>query len=184
MDGTLQAAGATQATITGSAGVNTVLVNAGATLSASGDLGDGNDVVTLAGTLDTGAGSLNLGAGDDALTLNDGAVISGAGVDAGAADDERRSDPEQRRRADLRWRGDRRIRNADQAEQRHCHDDGQPELQRRHDDQRRTLDIDGTLQTPTLALADGTTLNVDGTVQAAGATQAAITGSSAPTRSL
>ena len=84
VDGTLEAAAATAATLTGSAGVNTVLVNTGATLRANGDLGDGNDVVTLAGTLDTGAAALALGSGDDTLTLNDGAAIAGNGIDAGA----------------------------------------------------------------------------------------------------
>src|SRR5690606_41114768 len=57
-------------------------VNAGGTLRASGDLGDGNDTFTLAGTLATGGAALNLGDGNDVFTLNDGGVITGSGVDA------------------------------------------------------------------------------------------------------
>src|SRR5690606_5048959 len=56
---------------------------AGATLVAGGDLGDGNDDVDLAGTLDTGVAGLALSAGDDTLTLHDGASLDGTGVDAG-----------------------------------------------------------------------------------------------------
>jgi fibronectin-binding autotransporter adhesin len=86
VDGTVQAAGATQAAITGSAGVNTVTVGAGGTLLATGDLGDGADLLNVAGTLDTGPGSFDLGLGDDTLTLHDGTtilgtVVGGAGID-------------------------------------------------------------------------------------------------------
>src|SRR5690606_10195680 len=73
------------ATFSGDAGASTINVNSGGTLRAIGDLGGGSDSFNLAGTLDTGGDVLNLGAGDDSFTLNDGAVIAGAGIDAGSA---------------------------------------------------------------------------------------------------
>ena len=76
--GTLEAAGATTTAITGSTAVNTVRVGSGATLRATGDLGAGNDVLDLAGVLNTGAGTLTLGANDDTFVLRDGASILGA----------------------------------------------------------------------------------------------------------
>ena len=88
VDGTVQAVGATQAVITGSTGVNTVTVSAGATLLATGDLGDGNDVLDVAGTLDAAGGSFLLGAGDDSLVIHDGTDIV-ATVDGGAGFDTR-----------------------------------------------------------------------------------------------
>src|SRR3546814_16994139 len=57
------------------------------TLRASGDLGDGSDALTLAGTLATEGAALNLGDGDDVFTLNDGGLITGSGVNAGAGTD-------------------------------------------------------------------------------------------------
>ncbi|MBZ9921685.1 autotransporter-associated beta strand repeat-containing protein, partial [Mesorhizobium sp. BR1-1-7] len=83
VNGTVQGPGATPSTVTGDAGASTVNVNAGGTLLANGDLGGGNDVVNVSGTLNTGAAALNLGAGNDTLVLNDTAVISGTGVNAG-----------------------------------------------------------------------------------------------------
>ncbi|AEG50605.1 outer membrane autotransporter barrel domain protein [Sphingobium chlorophenolicum L-1] len=71
---------------TGDAGASAITVNAGGTLRATGDLGDGADMLVLAGVIDTGGAALNLGAGDDGLTLNDGGTISGT-VDAGAGTD-------------------------------------------------------------------------------------------------
>ncbi len=75
--GTVEAAGATRTAITGSSGVNTVLVASGATLRATGDLGNGSDVLDVSGTVDTGAGTLSLGSGDDTLTIHDGTNILG-----------------------------------------------------------------------------------------------------------
>jgi fibronectin-binding autotransporter adhesin len=93
--GRVHAGGAT--VVTGSAGSNTVLVGAGATLTATGDLGDGDDVLDLFGTLDALAGTFSLGAGDDvflthATTDVHGNLDAGAGsdlldVDIGAGDD-------------------------------------------------------------------------------------------------
>ncbi|MBM0105007.1 autotransporter-associated beta strand repeat-containing protein [Steroidobacter sp. S1-65] len=175
VDGTVQAAGATQTTITGSAGANTLLVNSGANLRATGDLGDGTDIVTLSGALSTGAGSLSLGAGDDTLTLNDGASIAGAGVDAAAGTNDRLV-----------------LNNASALTFGGGATTGFEQLIKQNTGiatmtgaqtfvgtaiDSGTLDIDGTLSTATVALADGTTLNVDGTVQAAGATQTTISGS-------
>ena len=119
------------------------------------------------GSLETGAGSLSLGAGDDTLTLNDGAVISGAGIDAGAATT---NDALVLNNAGaLTFDGSMTAGfEIDQAEQRDCHDDRQPEL-------RAGTPIDGGstrcrrhAQTATVTLADGTTLNVDGSVQGVG----------------
>ncbi len=73
--GTVQAAGATATALSGSAGVNIVRVASGATLIASGDLGDGADVLDIAGMLQ--ADALDLGAGHDMLTIHDGTIITG-----------------------------------------------------------------------------------------------------------
>ncbi len=86
--GTVQAAGASQALISGSAGINTVSVGAGGTLRASGDLGNGADVLDVAGTLEVGGGTFLLGDGDDNFVVHDGTVVTGA-VDGGAGLDTR-----------------------------------------------------------------------------------------------
>ena len=177
VDGSVQGAGATQAVIAGSAGANTLVVNAGGTLVAAGDLGGGGDVVTLSGTLNSGASSLLLGAGDDTLTLNDGAVISGAGIDAGAATT---SDALiLNNAAALTFNGGATAGFETLTKQGGgtATMTGSQSFSGGTSVDSGTLDIDGMLQTPTVALADGTTLNVDGAVQAVGATQAAITGS-------
>jgi fibronectin-binding autotransporter adhesin len=85
--GTVQAAGSAAVTISGDAGDSAININAGGALRASGNLGGGSDVVSVAGLLDTGTGTLALGTGDDMLILNDGAVISGGGVTAGGGTD-------------------------------------------------------------------------------------------------
>ncbi|MFC7398203.1 autotransporter-associated beta strand repeat-containing protein [Chelatococcus sp. GCM10030263] len=85
-NGTVGAAGGTQTAITGDGGASAITVDASGTLRANGDLGGGSDVVTLLGMLDTGATALSLGDGDDRLTLNDGAALSGS-VDGGAGTD-------------------------------------------------------------------------------------------------
>ena len=82
VDGTLQAAAATTSSITGSVGINTVTVGAGGTLLATGDLDDGDDVLDVAGTLDTGAGVFALGDGGDTLRIHDGTNLVGT-VDGG-----------------------------------------------------------------------------------------------------
>ena len=82
----MQGAGGAQAAITGSTGVNTIIVNAAATLLASGDLGDGNDVLDVAGTLDTGGGTFSLGAGDDTFVVHNTTAVIGT-LDAGAGND-------------------------------------------------------------------------------------------------
>ena len=87
VDGTVQACRrARRRTITGSTGVNTVVVNNGGTLLASGDLGDGNDVLDVAGTLDTGGGTFSLGAGDDTFVVHNTTAVIGT-LDAGAGND-------------------------------------------------------------------------------------------------
>ena len=72
--------------ISGSAGVNTVTVATGATLRASGDLGDGADVLDLAGALDTAGGVFALGAGNDTFVVHDSAAVIGT-VDGGLGND-------------------------------------------------------------------------------------------------
>ena len=90
---TLDVAGALQgeggaALLAGSAGANTVKVSG--TLFATGDLGGGDDVLDVGGTLDTGTGTgtgtLALGDGNDTLTIHDGTHIVGT-VSAGAGND-------------------------------------------------------------------------------------------------
>ncbi|WP_460918633.1 hypothetical protein, partial [Pseudoxanthomonas sangjuensis] len=85
VDGALQAAGGTATMLTGSTGTNTVTVGAGGTLLATGDLGGGDDVLDVAGMLDTGGGVFALGDGDDSFVVHDGTVVGtvdgGAGMD-------------------------------------------------------------------------------------------------------
>ena len=87
IDGTGQASGATQTVITGSAATNLVNVNAGGTLLATGDLGAGDDVLDVAGTLNTGGGVFALADGDDEFVIHDatnliGTVDGGTGFDS------------------------------------------------------------------------------------------------------
>jgi fibronectin-binding autotransporter adhesin len=86
VSGTLQAEGAAPAVLTGSAGANTVTVAAGGTLRAGGELGAGDDVLDVAGTLDTAGGTVDLGDGDDRLTIHDNTVLAGT-VAGGAGND-------------------------------------------------------------------------------------------------
>ncbi len=81
----MQAAGAGDVTLTGSAGANRIDVNAGGTLRASGDLGDGVDTLDVAGTLITTA-NVNLGAGDDVFIVHDGTSVSGTVVGGAGLD--------------------------------------------------------------------------------------------------
>ncbi|UJB19606.1 MULTISPECIES: autotransporter-associated beta strand repeat-containing protein [Lysobacter] len=176
VDGTVQAVGATPTLLTGDAGASTINVNAGGTLLANGDLGDGSDTVNVTGTLNTGTAALTLGAGDDTLTLNDGAAIAGTGVDAGAGSADNLVI---NNAANLIFSG------ADLA--------GFEQLTKQNAGvltmtgsqtfsagtaiQGGMLDVDGALDTPIVVMADSTTLNVDGTAQAAGGAATAITGS-------
>ena len=87
IQGTAGAAGAGQMNIVGSAGVDTVRVGANAVLRARGDLGDGNDVLDVAGTLDIGASNVfALGAGNDTFRTYDNTVVTGD-IDAGLGND-------------------------------------------------------------------------------------------------
>ncbi|MGN7919686.1 autotransporter-associated beta strand repeat-containing protein, partial [Lysobacter sp. 22409] len=178
VDGIVEAAGNTPTAVSGSAGVNTIDVGLTGTLRAAGDLGDGNDAVTLAGLLGTGAGTLGLGAGDDVLTLRDGAVIeSGSGgVDAGAGGSDRLIldnasamvfDGSQTAGFETLTKqntGTASMTGSQSFSGGVAIDAG-------------TLDIDGTLQTPTITLADDTALGVDGTVGGSVGPAAAIGGS-------
>ena len=169
VDGTVQGASGA-ATFAGDAGASTINVRAGGTLVASGDLGDGSDALNLTGTLSTPAGVLNLGAGDDTFTLNDGAVINGLGVNAGAAtlgDVLLLNNA-----AALTFNGGTTIgfetlvkQNTGVATM-----TGTQTFSGGTTIDAGTLDVDGTLQTGAVAVNNGTTLNVDGTVQATTAT--------------
>jgi autotransporter-associated beta strand protein len=87
VDGTVQASGATQTVLANTAGTaSTVRIGSGGTLLASGDLGDGNDTLDVAGTLNTGAGALNFGDGDDNFFIHDGTNVIGT-VDGGIGTD-------------------------------------------------------------------------------------------------
>ncbi len=177
VDGTLEAAGGTAATLTGSAGVNTVLVNTAATLRANGDLGDGDDIVALSGTLDTGAAALNLGSGDDTVTLNDGAVLAGTGLNAGA---QTTSDVLILNNAlGLSFDGSSTagFENLIKQNTGTATMAGTQTFSAGTEINGGVLDIDGSLTTPSVTMLDGTALNVDGALQGIGATAAAITGS-------
>ncbi len=85
--GRVEGASLSTTAISGSSGAETISIAAGATLAATGDLGDGDDVLDVAGTLDTGGGALLLGAGDDRVRIYDTTVLGAATVDAGAGND-------------------------------------------------------------------------------------------------
>src|SRR5690606_33075801 len=84
--GTLQGAGGAEAAVAGSAGAETVSVADGATLRATGSLGDGDDILDLAGTLDTGGGTFSLGSGNDTFVVHNTTEVIGT-LDAGDGDD-------------------------------------------------------------------------------------------------
>lgn len=197
VNGIVQGDGAGVATFTGDAGASTIDVNGGGTLRAIGDLDGGSDSVNLAGTLDTGAGVLSLGAGDDSFTLKDGAVITGGGIDAGSA-----------ATADVlildnaaaftfnggttagfeslvkqnsgvaTMTGTQTFTTGTTVSAGTLDVDGTLLTGAVAVIDGSTLNVDGTVQAATAALDDGSTLNINGTMQAAGATQTAITGSS------
>ncbi|WP_051885422.1 autotransporter-associated beta strand repeat-containing protein [Lysobacter antibioticus] len=176
IDGSVQAAGPAPTALTGSAGINTIAVNAGASLAANGDLGDGSDTLTLAGALNTGAAALNLGAGSDTLTLNDGATIGGIGVDGGSgANDQLVLD----NASPLSFDGGTTAGFESLLKQ----NSGIASMTGTQSFSAGTtiaggvLDVDGSLTTPTIALADDTALSVDGSVQGGVGTAATITGS-------
>ena len=66
-------------------------VGAGGTLLATGDLGEGADVLDVAGTLDVGGGTFPLGDGNDNFIVHDSTVVTGT-VDGGAGFDTRTYD--------------------------------------------------------------------------------------------
>ncbi|KIC36655.1 hypothetical protein RA27_22035, partial [Ruegeria sp. ANG-R] len=84
--GTLDNGSGGQTTVTGSANETTLSVGDSGTLLAEGTLGDGADVLDVAGTLDTGAGNLTLGLGDDTFRIQDGTAVTGV-VDGGLGTD-------------------------------------------------------------------------------------------------
>ena len=70
IDGTVQASVATPSTIANVAGsATTINISNGATLVANGDLGDGADVLDVAGALNTGGGTFRFADGNDTLRL-------------------------------------------------------------------------------------------------------------------
>ena len=151
-------------------------MDAGATLNVDGAYAGsaGDDTFTVAGIV-SGTGNIDLGDGNDVLTLQDGAVLS-AVIDGGNAvgGDTVVLD----NASDFTFDGT----NVTGFEQLVKQNTGTATLVGTHmydstSIDSGTLDVDGTLETATVALADDATLNVDGSVQAAGATQTAITGS-------
>jgi fibronectin-binding autotransporter adhesin len=72
-------------------GQNSVIVGAAGLAYVHGDLGDGNDLLDVAGRLDTGSGTLSLGSGDDLFVVEDGAQIRGV-IDAGDGEDTLQTD--------------------------------------------------------------------------------------------
>ncbi|MGJ7901783.1 autotransporter-associated beta strand repeat-containing protein [Lysobacter sp. 1R34A] len=174
--GTVQAAGGAATAITGDAGVNTVLIGAGAILNGNGDLGAGSDVVMLGGTLNSGATALSLGGDDDTFTLTDGAVLGGAGIEGGVGGSDLLVIDNA---LDLTFDGGTTAgferlskQNAGTATM-----TGSQSFSDGAAIDGGTLNVAGALETPTVALADGTTLSVEGSVQAAFGTTTAITGS-------
>src|SRR5690606_28687664 len=157
--------------------VASTTVAAGATLHVDGAYAGtaGDDVFTVAGTV-SGAGSVDLGDGDDVLTVVDTAswgpttTLEGGG---GAGD-----------RVVLDASGTLSFDGAVVAgfEQLEKVGSGTAVLTGVHSYQGTTIDagaleVGGTLDTATLALADGTTLRVTGTLQGAGGAEAAVAGS-------
>jgi fibronectin-binding autotransporter adhesin len=177
VSGTVQATSGTQTALTGDAGAQTITVGTDGRLLASGDLGGGNDMVDLSGILDTGAGALGLGDGDDALVLRDGSQMLGVGVNAsgGTGTDTLVIDTV------LGYTLDGG--SIDTFDILTKQNTGELTLTGNHDFAVGTnlndgvLDVDGNLETSALSMADGTTLNVDGTVEDAGSTPTTITGS-------
>lgn len=174
VNGMLENAGGTTATLTGSAGVNTVTVEASATLRAAGDLGGDGDTVELSGTLDTGPGTLNLGAGDDMVFLTDGAVLTGAGLEGGAqvVNDTLVLDSA----LALSFDGGMTA-GFEQLVKRGTGTAAMTGSQSFSNNTAiiaGTLDIDGDLTTPNVYMNQGTALIVDGSLQAAGGAAATI----------
>lgn len=84
VNGTVAAAGNAATTFSGTTGPSTISVNSGGTLIGNGTLGSGGgNLVDIAGTLNTGGGTLNLGTGNDTLLLDDGGTVNGI-VDGGS----------------------------------------------------------------------------------------------------
>jgi fibronectin-binding autotransporter adhesin len=73
-------------TLSGSGGTDTLYIAATGHVTATGDLGDGDDLLDVAGTLDTRDGVFSLGAGDDILVVHDSTRIVGT-LDAGLGND-------------------------------------------------------------------------------------------------
>lgn len=86
VSGTVQTAAAGATLVTGGTANDTVQIDAGATLLVNGGLGDGADTLDVAGTLNIGAGSFDLGAGDDTFVMRSTMSIAGA-IDGGAGTD-------------------------------------------------------------------------------------------------
>ncbi|EPJ86104.1 autotransporter-associated beta strand repeat-containing protein [Pseudomonas sp. CFII68] len=173
VDGTVQAAGGTTAVITGDAGASTINVNSGATLRVNGDLDDGSDALNVTGTLDTGAAVLNLGAGNDTLTINDG-VINGAGIDAGAGITDSLVINNALARTFGGFSGFEQLTKLNAGMLALT---GNQSYSAGTALNGGTLNVNGTLDTPTLSMTDATTLNVDGTVRGMSGTTAILTGS-------
>jgi fibronectin-binding autotransporter adhesin len=173
VDGTVQAAGGTTAAITGDTGASTINVSSAGTLRVNGDLGDGSDALNVTGTLDTGAAVLNLGSGNDTLTIDDG-VINGAGVDAGAGTADSLVINNALAKTFAGFSGFEQLTKQNV---------GTLTLTGNQIYSAGTainggaLNVGGTLDTSTVSMADATTLNVVGTLRGMSGTTAILTGS-------
>src|SRR5690606_23732816 len=127
----------------------------------------------IAGTL-SGNGSVDLGDGDDVLTLQDGSVLGATTLSGGAgANDRVVLDVD-----DTLALNGANVGGFEQLEKQGA---GSATLAGAHSYtgtvlQGGTLEVQGTLETASLAMAAGTTLAVEGAVQAAGGTQTVLTG--------
>ncbi|HJR74109.1 MAG TPA: autotransporter-associated beta strand repeat-containing protein [Luteimonas sp.] len=174
VNGILQGAGGTTAVLTGSTGINTINVASGGMLVATGDLGAGSDTVFLSGTLNTGPGTLNLGSADDIVTLYDGAVLAGSGIDAGA---QVVNDTLVLENASALSFDGSKTAGFEQLIKRSTGTatmTGSQSFANNTAILAGTLDIDGDLTTPQVYMDEDTTLIVDGSLQGAGGTAAAI----------
>lgn len=176
IDGTVQAAGATFASISGDAGTSTINVNSAGTLRGSGDLGDGSDTLNIHGTLDMGPSPFSLSAGDDRFVWHDGAVLTGAGIDAGAGTGDNLVFNNA-----LALSFDGTVATAFELLTKQNSGtltlNGNQSFSTGTAIRGGTLDVNNILETPTLSLADNTTLNVDGTVESVAGGITTVTGS-------
>src|SRR5690606_35455804 len=156
-------------------GAETTAVESGGTLRVSGSYAGSaaGDSFLLAGAVD-GAGTIDLGGGDDVLTLRDGALL-GAAIDGGAGGDDR---------VVLDIAGAHAFGGSYAAGFEHLEkaSGGAVTLSGSHAYTTMTiaggaLRVDEAVETGSVTLGDATTLTVDGLLDGAGGTSTAVSGS-------